>query len=67
MLKTINVEIESFPNTCFDCCFSVKKYYWAVCPFLNTTKEDGQPIPKECPLKEKNSKKTYKFSLTKSK
>ena len=59
MKFTINIEMEK-PHTCFDCDFSQKEYCWATCHFLNKTTEDGNPIPKECPLK-KNQNKIYNY------
>ena len=62
MIYTINIEMNK-PNTCFDCIFSKKEYCWAKCPFINKISEDGKPIPKNCPLKEKNKNKIYKFNI----
>jgi hypothetical protein len=61
MVRTIQIEMDNFPTTCFDCDFSKKEYCWATCPFLNITTEDRQPTPSRCPLKKKNAKKVYKI------
>lgn len=60
MKFTINIEMEK-PHTCFECDFSKKEYCWATCHFLNKTTEDGDPIPRECPLKRKNQDKIYNY------
>ena len=62
MTRTITIEIEEMPKTCFDCGFAKKEYCWAFCPFLTTCREDGTPTPIECPLKTKNKNKKYKFN-----
>ena len=61
MIRTINIEMGSFPTTCFECDFAKKEYCWATCPFLDITTEDMQPIPKNCPLKKKNKDKIYRL------
>lgn len=66
MLRTITIEMEDFPTTCFNCDFAETSYCWAKCPFIDTVREDGQPLPKDCPLKAKNKNKIYKYSLDKS-
>ena len=63
MTRTITIEIKEMPKTCFDCNFSKKVYCWASCPFLQTSREDGEPIPKDCPLKLKNKNKIYNFDV----
>ena len=62
MTFTINFELEEEPNTCFDCPFSCKYYYFATCPFLKTLRKDGEYRPKNCPLKHKNKNKKYSFT-----
>jgi hypothetical protein len=61
MIRTITFELEKMPLTCFECNFAQKKYCWASCPFLETSREDGEPTPKDCPLKLKNKNKKYNF------
>lgn len=61
MTRQITLNISKMPETCFDCPFAAKAYCWATCPFLNTTKEDGEETPKGCPLKLKNINKAYNF------
>jgi len=61
MIRTISVNLEEMPLTCFDCMFSSKEYFYATCPFLQCTIEDGAPTPKKCPLKKKNYNQIYTF------
>ena len=61
--RTITMKIKKMPTTCFECDFAKASYYWATCPFLSISREDGQPIPKECPLKIKNKNKIYNFDV----
>lgn len=63
MTRTITIEIEEMPKTCFDCIFSKKVYFCASCPFLKTERIDGEPTPKDCPLKLKNKNKIYNFDI----
>ena len=62
MVVTINLEMEEMPRTCLDCPFSKVEYYWATCPFLQETREDGMAPSKNCPLKAKNKGKKYTFT-----
>ena len=62
IVRTINIEIERVPETCFDCPFSKKEYCWATCHFLQETREDGMAPSKNCPLKPKNRNKKYTFT-----
>ena len=61
--RTITIKIKEMPVTCFECGFAKKSYCWATCPFLSITREDGEPTPKECPLKLKNKNKIYNFNV----
>lgn len=63
MTRTITFEIEEIPTTCFICPFAKKEYCWATCPFLQSCREDGEPTPKNCPLKLKNKNKIYNFNV----
>lgn len=63
MKRSINVEIDEMPTTCFECLFAKKSYCWATCPFTSETKEDGEPTSKNCPLKKKNEDKIYNFNV----
>lgn len=63
MTRTITFEIEGMPTTCFECPFAKIAYCWASCPFLQSCREDGEPTPKNCPLKLKNKNKIYNFNI----
>lgn len=63
MIRTITIQMEDIPKTCFNCDFAKKKYCWAKCPFLQSCREDGEPTPKNCPLKLKNKNKIYNFNV----
>lgn len=61
--RTIKVEMDKKPTTCFNCPFSVKMWCYAHCPFLKACFEDGKRIPSDCPLTLKNKDKTYQFDM----
>ena len=63
MFRTITIEMENAPKTCFECIFAKKRYCWAICPFLKTEIMDTKPTPKDCPLKLKNKNKSYNFNV----
>lgn len=63
MTRTITIQMENKPRTCFDCDFAKKEFCWARCPFLQSCREDGEPTPKDCPLKLKNKDKIYNFNV----
>jgi len=66
MIVPINVQIDEEVRSCFDCPFAKKEYCYSTCPFLDPIyREDGEPIPKKCPLKNKNRNKIYKFNYRK--
>lgn len=62
MTRTITIQMEDMPKTCFKCDFAKKEYYLASCPFLQSWRKDGELTPSNCPLKLKNKNKSYNFN-----